>query len=229
MTAPAPVLVIEHESADPVGRLGLLWARRGLGVDIRRGWAGDPIPVRVDPERHSGLVVLGGYMGADDDAEHGWLAATKQLLRAAVSEHTPTLGVCLGHQLLCSALGGRVGRNPSGRALGLVQVGWLPERRGDPLLGSLGAISALHYNDDIALDLPPGARLLARSADGAAQAVRFGERAWGVQFHPEVEVETFVAWGEVPEDIATAAYAADASLHHLAEVIAGRFADLLER
>ncbi|MGL5861632.1 MAG: hypothetical protein ACRCY9_10305, partial [Phycicoccus sp.] len=59
--------------------------------------------------------------------------------------------------------------------------------------GSSG-LRAVHYNDDIVLDLPRGAQVLSTLPDGAPQAVRFGVRAWGVQFHPEASPEVFASW-----------------------------------
>ena len=125
MTAPTrrQFLVIQHEDEDPIGLLGKRFTELGIDLDIRRGHDGHDIPNSIDVHEHQGVIVLGGYMGADDDAEHAWLTTTKALLReVAVSAVVPVLGICLGHQLLGSALGGRVGRNPAGRALGLTPV-----------------------------------------------------------------------------------------------------------
>ncbi|MGH3509083.1 MAG: type 1 glutamine amidotransferase, partial [Nocardioidaceae bacterium] len=107
------ILVIEHEEQCPPGWLGEWLVEAGASLDVRRAYAGQPLPNRLT--HHDGLVVLGGSMGANDDAKHGWLTATKQLLRQAVADDVPTLGVCLGHQLLAAALGGTVGPNPNGQ------------------------------------------------------------------------------------------------------------------
>ena len=225
------LLVIQHEDEDPVGLLGAEWVAEGIDLDIRCGWVGDPVPTVIDPAEHAGVVVLGGYMGADDDHEHAWLTPTKALLRAVVRDGIPTLGICLGHQLLASALGGSVGRNPAGRTLGMAPIGWEPAAADDALVtglgGGLGDLPVLHYNDDVILDLPDGAVVLARTADGAPQVVRFAPTVWGVQFHPEVEVEMFTSWSDVPAEVTRAAYAAQPALRLTGTVIAARFAALL--
>ncbi len=222
------LLVIQHEDEDPIGLLGERFAELEVGLDVRRGHDGHDIPISLDPAEHSGIVVLGGYMGADDDAAHGWLTHTKALLRWAVETDTvPVLGICLGHQLLASALAGRVARNPAGRALGLTPVDLTPEGHLDPLLTGFDGSRAIQYNDDVVIELPPGATVLARTSDGAPQAIRYGRRAWGVQFHPEVTAAVFAAWSEVPPDAAEAAYAAEPALRQTWRGLADRFVSAL--
>lgn len=227
MADPVTLLVIQHEDVDPIGLLGERFTELGVGLDIRRGHDGHDIPLSLDPAEHQGLIVLGGSMGADDDAEHGWLTHTKTLLRWATStQAVAVLGICLGHQLLASALGGRIGRNPAGRALGLKPIGLLPDGMDDLLLRGTAGAAALQWNDDVVLALPTGATVLARTPDGAPQAVRYGRRAWGVQFHPEVDAATFARWDEVSEAKATEAYAAEPALRHTWRLFADRFVEL---
>ncbi len=186
------LLVIQHEPDAPPAWLGQWWTAAGVHLDVVRGDLGETIP--EDTGRHDGLVVLGGAMGACDDAENTWLEPTRELLRSAVSRAVPTLGLCLGHQLLAVALGGHVGRNPSGPTIGMVPVHLNGAGRADPLLGGVDGIRTIHYNDDVVLDLPDGAVLLASLPDGRPQAVLYGPAAWGVQFHPETSPEVFESW-----------------------------------
>jgi GMP synthase (glutamine-hydrolysing) len=138
---------------------------------------------------------MGGAMGANDDAEAPWLPATRHLVRAAAAARVPTLGICLGHQLCTVALGGEVGKNSRGRQLGLLDVGWTAAAVDDPLLGELvGPRRAMHWNDDIALRLPPGAVQLATAGTGEVQAARHAETVWGVQWHPEVDEGLVREW-----------------------------------
>ncbi|MGV3561778.1 MAG: type 1 glutamine amidotransferase, partial [Nocardioides sp.] len=88
------LLVVQHEDECPPGMLGRWWAEEGVTLDVRRPYAGEPLP--PDLAGHDGLVVLGGHMGADDDADHAWLAPTKQLVRVAAAGGGPALGVGLG-------------------------------------------------------------------------------------------------------------------------------------
>ncbi|HEX6916461.1 MAG TPA: type 1 glutamine amidotransferase [Phycicoccus sp.] len=185
------LLVVQHEPDAPAAWLGEWLLAAGLELDVVRGDLGGVVPERLV---HDGLVVLGGAMGAGDDDRHPWLGPTKALVRDAVDRGAPLLGVCLGHQLAAAALGGSVVRNPRGRTLGLVPVRLTDAGRTDPLLAGLGGRPAVHYNDDVVLEPPPGATVLATLPDGSPQAIRFADRAWGVQFHPETPPSVFEAW-----------------------------------
>ncbi|MFL6080310.1 MAG: type 1 glutamine amidotransferase [Ornithinibacter sp.] len=192
----ARLLVVQHEPDAPLAWLGEWWAALGLELDVVRGDLGEPVPERWADVvgAPDGLVVLGGAMGACDDALAPWLAPTRALLADAVAVGVPTLGVCLGHQLAAVALGGSVGRNPSGRTIGPVPVRLTGAAASDVLLAGVDGLPAIHYNDDVVLDMPSGATVLATLPDGRPQAVRFGPSAWGVQFHPETSPEVFGAW-----------------------------------
>lgn len=210
------LLVVQHEPDAPVAWLGEWWTALGLDLDVVRGDLGEPVAEQLGG--HDGLVVLGGAMGACDDAAAPWLAATRALLADAVRREVPTLGVCLGHQLATVALGGRVGPNPTGRTVGLVPVQLTDAGARDPLLAGLGGRVAVHYNDDVVLEAPAGSTLLATLPDGRPQALRFGRAAWGVQFHPETSPEVFGAWlrWDSPDGLT------DAQADLLAEVTAAR-------
>lgn len=215
------VLVVEHEADDPISWFGPRLAAGGLRVLELRAHAGDDVPTTV-PDEVNGLIVLGGYMGADDDAQHRWLTDTKALIRDAVDAAIPLLGICLGHQLAASALGGQVQRNPAGRALGLIPVALTPAGQGDVLLAGTDGHSALQYNDDIVTRLPAGATTLAVAPDGSIQAARYGPAAWGVQFHPELTPATFAGWLDSDAEL-------PASVRHgLAAAAAGAVEDLRE-
>ena len=199
--SPRPrLLVVQHEDKAPPGLLDEWLSRAGVECDVLRAHEGRALPASLGD--HAGLIVLGGSMGAEDDADVRWLLPTKALIAGTVAAGMPFLGICLGHQLATVALGGTVGPHPSGQTMGL--RAWLPtdDGRTDELTRALvpGA-EVFHWNHDIALTLPPSAVLLATSADGSVQAVRFGPRAWGVQFHPEVDADLVMGWahGQAPE------------------------------
>ncbi|WP_395652804.1 type 1 glutamine amidotransferase [Phycicoccus elongatus] len=221
------ILVIEHEDEAPIGILGERWQEVGHVLDIRRPYLGDDQPAYLGPE-HDALVVLGGYMGANDDAEHGWLTQTKALLADTTRRgEQPVLGICLGHQLLTVAMGGVVGRNPSGRAIGLTPIGLTPSGHADPLLTGTDGHDAIQYNDDVALEDPSGAIILARTVDGRTQAARFGPLSWGVQFHPEVTAAIFSAWSGATAEQVSSAYAAEPTLRSTWTAFADRFLALI--
>lgn len=197
-------LVVQHEDQAPGGWLTQRWTELGITIDILRPDEGQVVPASVE---HDALVVLGGPMNATEDERYPWLAPTRALLSAAVSQGVPTLGVCLGHQLLSVALGGEVIVNPRGRAVGLIPLSLNAAGASDPLLANLPGDEVVQYNGDVVSRLPEGATLLATAPDGSVQAARFGSRAWGVQFHPETTPEIFADWmtnfvpqGEEPAD-----------------------------
>jgi GMP synthase (glutamine-hydrolysing) len=188
------LLVVQHAADCPPASMGRWLTEAGCSLDVCHPYAGDVLPERLD--RYAGLVVLGGPMGAGDDAAFAWLGPTKTLLAEAVRREVPALGVCLGHELLAVATGGRVVRLAAGPQVGLVPVARNRAGLTDRLLGPLpaGAV-AVQWNNDGVVDLPPGAVPLAATEAGN-QAYRLGPTAWGVQFHPEVTVETLEPWAD---------------------------------
>jgi GMP synthase (glutamine-hydrolysing) len=178
-------------------------------------------------------------MGAYDEARHPWLAAAKALLREAVADQIPTLGVCLGHQLASVALGGAVARHPTGRQVGLLPVHWTPAAADDPLFGGVpDEARAVQWNNDIVVEPPAAAELVAGTECGGPQVLRLGPRAWGVQFHPEVRLLEITRWAQsyereasawdvdVQEVLATLA-AAEGELRCTWRPVADRFAALV--
>lgn len=191
------VLVVEHESHCPPALFGTWLTEAGAVVDVCRPYAGDTLPTA--PE-HDALVVLGGSMDAGDD-QHPWLEPTRTLIRTAADRGLPTLGICLGHQLCALAFGGAVGRSPLGQQVGLYEIGWTDAAADDALLGGLASGGrAVQWNDDLVLELPDDAVVLARTPRDELQAARFAPTVWGVQWHPEVDVEVLRVWAEEDAD-----------------------------
>nr|WP_246299313.1 type 1 glutamine amidotransferase [Nocardioides panaciterrulae] len=180
----------------PPALIGRWLVDAGCTVEVCRPYAGDELP---DPAAYDGLVVLGGSMGANDDAEHRWLGPVKDRVRAAATAEVPTLGVCLGHQLAAVALGGTVGVNPRGQQLGLLDVGWHERAADDPLFAPVATPRrGVHWNNDVVLTPPPGAVVLARSG-GDVQVARHAATVWGVQLHPEADLEVVRPWAASDE------------------------------
>ena len=184
------VLVLQHVPWEGPGLVARALAAGAPEVVVRtRTVVAEADPELPAPGTLAGLVVLGGPMGADDDARHPGLAAERRLLAAAVDAEVPVLGVCLGMQLLARALGAQVHAG-HGSEVGLAPV----EVVGDaPVLRPRGrAPTVLHWHDDAA-DLPSGATLLARSRATPVQAFRAGS-ALGLQFHVEVDRPLLATW-----------------------------------
>jgi GMP synthase (glutamine-hydrolysing) len=188
------VLVLQHIACEHPGVFSEVMRDRGVeqvSVELDEN---EPLP---DWREFDAVLAMGGPMGAVDDADHPWLAPEKRLVREAVDEGRPFLGVCLGVQLLAAALDAPV--YPAERPeVGLLPVELTPEGRDDPLFAGVEEpLVSLQWHGDT-FDLPNGAALLARSPLVPNQAFRAGERAYGVQFHLEVTGEMAREWAEVP-------------------------------
>ena len=193
-----PVLVVEHE---PDCGLGLMAGPLAGSVEVVRPYRGEALPDEL-ANRFAGLIVLGGSMGAGDDEVAPWLPATRQLLRDAVRTETPTLGICLGGQLLAAACGGTAERGAAGLELGVVAVNPLPAAADDPFLARIepsaqaSAWSVHQYHYDAVTQLPADAELMVTGDRYPHQGFRVGPMAWGLQYHPEVPTGVFVDWVE---------------------------------
>jgi GMP synthase-like glutamine amidotransferase len=195
-------LIVQHLEPESSYAIGEALASSGIEVDRRRTDTAEGLPETLDG--YDGLVVLGGPMSADSDDGFPTRRQELALLADAVELGLPTLGVCLGAQLLAAASGGRILRGAAGP-----EIGWAPVRFEAPavddlLLSSLpGEMSVLHWHGDT-FDLPPGGVLLASNDRYAHQAFRIGPRAWGFQFHLEVDQEAVAAFvGAFGADLAT--------------------------
>jgi GMP synthase (glutamine-hydrolysing) len=184
-------LVCVHHLEQPF--LGLAEAplrRAGVTIDERHLARGDALPA---PDEVDGIISFGGAQSVLDIEHDPALRAEARLLRDAVAAGVPVLGVCLGGQLLASALGARVRRAPR-RTVAWVELAALPAAADDPLFASLGStVAGLHWNEDL-FTLPPGATELLTGTTPGVAAFRAGERAWGVQFHPEVDAPALEGW-----------------------------------
>ena len=186
-----PVLVIEQElSLEGLGFLGGRLEASGLPYRRLQLWRENLDGLRA--RAFSAVVPMGGNAHAWQESDYPFLRQERLLLADAVEEGVPVLGICLGAQLLARALGAEV------RTAEAPEIGWLPiaptaEAAGDPLFGHLTAPAGVYQWHHDVFELPAGARLLATSEGFENQAFRAGD-AWGVQFHPEVDPETFEVW-----------------------------------
>jgi GMP synthase (glutamine-hydrolysing) len=151
---------------------------------------GDKLP---SLDKVSSVIITGSPAMVTQDL--GWIRAGEAYLRNAIQQGIPVLGICFGHQLLAQALGGRVDYHPGGREIGTTRVALSTAASGDPLFSGLPEHFPAHVTHmQSILALPPGAQVLAGNEFEPHQGVRFAEKAWGVQFHPEFDAPVMAAY-----------------------------------
>jgi GMP synthase (glutamine-hydrolysing) len=186
---PSKVLMIVHQPHSTPGRIGLKLVDRGYELDIRRPCIGEPLPEDLDA--HRAVVVFGGPMSANDCQELDFIRTEIDWLALPLKSNVPFLGVCLGAQLLARQLGVAVRPHPHDE----VEIGYYPIR---PTPAGLELVA--HWPEQAyqwhreGFDLPDGAVLLAEGEVFSNQAFRYGEAAYGVQFHPEVTQAMVHRW-----------------------------------
>jgi GMP synthase (glutamine-hydrolysing) len=185
-TKKQPILIVLHQERSSPGRVGHMLVEKGYPLDIRRPALGDPLPETL--AKHSGAVIFGGPMSANDPepfvkAEIDWIGVP-------LKENRPFLGICLGAQMLVRHLGGKVGPDKDG----LTEIGWYPlhaTEHGRLLMHWPKMVYHFHREG---FSLLHGAQLLAAGDAYPNQAIRYGENAWGLQFHAELTRAMMQRW-----------------------------------
>jgi GMP synthase-like glutamine amidotransferase len=173
------VHVLQHVPFEGLGSIEPWLSSRRATIAYTRLFAADRLP---DLDEVDLLIAMGGPMSVNDESELPWLKPEKQVLRDAIGREIPVLGVCLGAQLIASALGAPVYRNPA------KEIGWFPVQSvapGDAMLRLPGNPLVFHWHGDT-FDLPPGAVRIAGSPGCANQAFQLKTSVIGLQFHLEV-------------------------------------------
>jgi GMP synthase (glutamine-hydrolysing) len=181
--------VIRHVHFQDLGAFAQPIAEAGYAVRVHDAGV-DDLPA-LDPLAADLVVVLGGPIGAYEEDAYPFLRDEIGLLERRLAAGRPTLGICLGAQLMARALGARVYPGPA-KEIGWAAIALTEAGRSGPLR-HLGDGPVLHWHGDT-FDLPQGAERLASTEICANQAFAYGRNALAFQFHPEAEAKGFERW-----------------------------------
>ncbi|OHC67837.1 MAG: glutamine amidotransferase [Rhodocyclales bacterium GWA2_65_20] len=181
-----PVAIFRHSPGEGAGYFATFLDAHSVPWQLVRIDAGDPAP--ATPDAYSGLCFMGGPMSVNDDLP--WIAPVLALIRTAVAQGIPTLGHCLGGQLMAKALGGSVGRNP------VKELGWgevsICDTAARDWLGDLESFEAFHWHGET-FTIPPGATRILSSRYCENQAFVSGPHL-GLQCHVEMTAAMIRLW-----------------------------------
>jgi GMP synthase-like glutamine amidotransferase len=196
---------------------------QGMKIPFRTitPFAGEELPAAAEL---AAIIVLGGAMSVHDTAAYPFLLTVKEFIAGAVAHGVPFFGICLGGQLLADVCGGVVTTGSPCGEKGTLPVSLTDEGVGDPLFFGVARefMSFQWHNDSFAI--PEAGIRLATSAACPNQAFRYGARAYGSQFHPEVDaaiVETWSSWTDETAPL-TDRFLADFAAHAFAYRTASR-------
>jgi GMP synthase (glutamine-hydrolysing) len=189
------LLVFQHVAVEPLGTLDALIRARGHRIRFHN-FERDP-DAEPDVDRYRGLIVLGGPMNVEDQDRRPHLKTELNAIERALEQGKPVLGICLGAQLLAHVLGAPVQRHRQ------AEIGWYDlqvsaDGRGDSVLGAVGERLPVFQWHSYSYDLPLGATHLARTETCEQQAFRFGNNAYGFQFHLEADEAVIERWLTLP-------------------------------
>lgn len=194
------LLVFQHSVGEPPAAFGRHAAEHGDDMTVVRLFAGDGIPTLAG---FDALLVMGGPMDVWDTVDYPWLRTEITAIASWVSSGRPYLGICLGHQLLAEAMGGKCARMTSPEIA--VSDVTLDGAQNDPLFRGLpNRFQAMHWHGVEVATVPDKAQVLGHSAGCANQVMRVGNAAWGLQFHPELVPGTVTTWMDDPANVACA-------------------------
>jgi GMP synthase (glutamine-hydrolysing) len=235
------IVVFQHVAVEPLGTLDALIRARGHRIRFHNFERHPDAQPNVD--RYRGLVVLGGPMNVEDQHRRPHLKTELLAIERALAQGKPVLGICLGAQLLAHVLGAPVRRHER------PEIGWYDLTLSstgsvDPVLGALGARIPVFQWHAYTYDLPAGAVHLASTDSCEQQAFRFGDKAYGLQFHLEADAAVIERWTGLPTfraELAAAALPTDehairaataalvSATQRSADVVFNNFLDLIGR
>jgi len=192
----AKVLVFQHVPYEPLGTLDPLIRDRKHRIRYVN-FGRDPL-ARPSIEGYDALIVLGGPMNIGEEGEFPHLETEKELIKAAVAAGMPILGICLGAQLIASALGGEVYQAESSE-IGWYQMNATNSGDEDPLIKFFNDTEQVFQWHGFTFELPKEAELLVKGEQVKNQAFRINDNVYGFQFHLEASPPLIKRWLHLPQ------------------------------
>jgi len=190
------IMVVQHVGHEPLGTLNPMLKAAGFRIRyVNFGRDPDHAP---SLEGYRGLIILGGPMGVYESHKYTHLKHEMTMIEDALRRNLPILGICLGSQLLAHVLGAKVAKGKT------MEIGWLDVHRTsaeDPLFTPYRANEKVFQLHQDTFDIPKDCVQLARSSLFEGQAFRYGEKAYGLQFHLEVDKAMVLRWLKIADNI----------------------------
>lgn len=175
------ICFVQHVPFETPARIKSWADKRLIQTQTVHPYRNEPLP---DPTEFDSLIIMGGPMGVDQTGIHPWLEDELDLIKRVLDQGKKVLGVCLGAQLIATALGAKVYPNR------VQEFGWFPIERINPSSGEIwsetGPLTVFHWHGDT-FELPVGAELIASSNACAHQGFISGSQVLGLQCHLEMD------------------------------------------
>ncbi|MBU0629366.1 MAG: type 1 glutamine amidotransferase [Candidatus Margulisbacteria bacterium] len=185
------VYFIKHDPTEGPGTIEGFLVKAGIPFQTIEVWRGERFPEKLTGR--DAVVSLGGPMNVYENDLYPFLAEEDRFIKKLLSDRIPFLGICLGAQLLAKAAGAKVYRAAK------EEFGWGPValtetgKKDRFFTGNSHQLEVFQWHSDT-FDLPASGRLLAAGTDVLCQAFGIGEKAYGLQFHVEVNESIIAAW-----------------------------------
>jgi GMP synthase-like glutamine amidotransferase len=188
-----PVLILKHIDIEGPGTLADFLDKHHLRHRTTKLYKGNTFPEK--PEDYSAIISLGGPMNVYEEDRYPFLKWENDFLQRAIKGDVPVLGLCLGAQLIAKAAGARVSKNPV-KEIGWFDVSLTSEGLKDPVFKSIGnKLHVFQWHGDT-FEIPKEGAHLASSTLCQHQALKVGQRTYGLQFHLEVDEGIIALWAE---------------------------------
>lgn len=182
------ILLVIHQKTSDSGLVGEILRTKGYELDIRCPSIGEELPHTMDS--HEAVVIFGGPMSANDSETLPFIRTELDWIPTALSSGKPFFGICLGAQLLARVLGASVTPHPEG----MTEIGYFPVEPADAAPEPFNSLRYVYHWHLEGFGLPTGAVKLAKGEIFETQAFRYGDNAYGVQFHPEMTKKMLRKW-----------------------------------